>query len=92
MLGLDGKLLLSLHKVSFSQSQAFQFNNGVNKSFVAIISGGLKIFFLIIDEKFFLLGLLIDGEEVTETPRFQRAEFVIRPNIDALINLIKRIH
>ena len=91
-LGLNGKLMQSLHKISFDRPQTLQINDGKQcVSFVATSHEGLKLFFIVVNNRFYLPGILVDGSEVIETSLFQKTEFVAKPDTSLLINLIKKI-
>lgn len=94
-IGLDGKMLQSLHKIVFEHPQVFQIDSGNGTTekcvFYVAATGDIKLFFIVVHDEYFLPGLLIDGSEIIRTPRFQRTTFSKQPNMDRLVKLIREI-
>ena len=46
---------------------------------------------MLIAGRYLLPGIFLDGDEVTETPRFQKTKFLVRPDTERLVSLMRKV-
>lgn len=95
-LGVSGYMLESLYKITYDRPHTFHLDAGngathKSDSYIASVHGGLKIFFMLIAGRYLLPGIFLDGDEVTETPRFQKTKFLVRPDTERLVSLMRKV-
>lgn len=95
-LGMSGYMLESLYKITYDRPYTFHLDAGngathKSDSYIATVHGGLKIFFMLIAGKYLLPGIFLDGEEILETPRFQKTKFLVRPDTKRLVSLMRKV-
>lgn len=85
--------ITALYSVTFSHRKTFQKYDGPDGctsygSFVLTINSGQKFFFIDMGD-IKLPAFIIDGDEVLRSPLLDKENFLLRPDMDKLIQLIK---
>lgn len=92
-LGLDPNRLRTLYRIRFAIPAIYQetSSNDRDEFFLAVTVDRVGFFFVCRANKDTLPAMIIEPDEVVQTPRFRHASFICRPNEQALINRVRTL-